>query len=148
MKLKRGTKTVSLQLKKDGKLQNDAVDALSDVFKHTSGAKKPVPPALAELVVQVSDHFGGRTLEIVSGYRPPPGHSNHNSGRAIDFRIESVPVDAIRAFCETLPGTGVGFYPKLKFVHLDVRTHSRRWTDDSSSAKSQSSMKPTPKPAK
>lgn len=132
VKLKRGSKVVTITVRKDGKVTPEALEALSDVFQHKSGAKHAVPPALADLIASTSDHFGGRTLEIVGAYRPPPGHSNHNTGKAIDFRIENVPALAVRDFCQTLPGAGVGFYPKAKFVHLDVRARAKSWTDESS----------------
>ena len=78
-------------------------------------------------MAQVSDHFGGRPLHVVSGFRPYSPvqytpHSNHNAGRAMDFSVEGVPNTAVRDFCRTFRNAGVGYYPNSTFVHLDVRT--------------------------
>lgn len=53
-------------------------------------ATHPPDPRLVALVAIVSNHFGGRTLEVVSGYRAYTPtqytpHSNHNFGKALDF---------------------------------------------------------------
>jgi hypothetical protein len=81
----------------------------------------------------VSDHFGGRPVHVISGYRKAGGNtkktSRHVAGQAIDFRIEGVPLDELRAFCASLDHVGVGYYPTSRFVHLDVRQRSARWTD-------------------
>ena len=71
------------------------------------------------------DHFrkAGQPSKIllVSGYRPKSAGSYHQSGRAIDFRIDGVTNEALVAFCKTLPDTGCGYYPNSSFVHMDVR---------------------------
>jgi uncharacterized protein YcbK (DUF882 family) len=94
----------------------------------------PPDPRLVALVGIVSDHFGGRTLEIVSGYRAYTPtqytpHSNHNYGKALDFRIQGVPNEALRDFCRTLRNTGCGYYPNSTFVHLDARDSKAFWVD-------------------
>ena len=58
---------------------------------------------------------------IVSGYRPRSAGSYHQTGRAIDFRLDGVNNEAVVAFCKTMPDTGCGFYPNSMFVHMDVR---------------------------
>jgi len=89
---------------------------------------------LVRLLAQVSDHFGGRTLEVVSGFRPfsprqYTKNSRHNHGEAVDFRITGVPNVALYEYCLTLPQVGCGFYPNSVFVHLDVRAQKTRWVD-------------------
>ncbi len=101
-----------------------------------SGASKRIDPRLIAAVVKVSNRFGGRPIEIVSGFREPEpdqhaSHSNHNDGRAMDFRIRGVPNEAVRDFCHGLTGVGVGYYPNSTFVHLDVRGITTHWTDRS-----------------
>jgi uncharacterized protein YcbK (DUF882 family) len=96
---------------------------------HTADAR------LVALIGVVSRHFGGRTIEIVSGYRPysptqyTQPHSNHNDGKALDFRVRGVSNEALRDFCRTLRNTGCGYYPNSTFVHLDVRDSSAYWVD-------------------
>jgi uncharacterized protein YcbK (DUF882 family) len=97
-------------------------------------ATHPPDPRLVALIGIVSDHFGGRTLEIVSGYRAYTPtqytpHSNHNYGKALDFRVEGIPNEALRDFCRTLRNTGCGYYPNSTFVHLDARDSKAYWVD-------------------
>ena len=89
---------------------------------------------LLERLADLSDHFGGRTIVVVSGYRPfsPKQYtknSRHNHGRAIDFRVVGVPVQAVFDHCRTLRETGCGYYPNSEFVHMDVRDVGADWTD-------------------
>jgi uncharacterized protein YcbK (DUF882 family) len=97
-----------------------------------SQGKEP-HPRLVRLLAQVSDHFGGRPIHIISGYRRPGGYtretSRHVAAQAIDLRIPGVPLDVLRDYCAKLDHVGVGFYPRSQFVHLDVRRQSTRWTD-------------------
>jgi uncharacterized protein YcbK (DUF882 family) len=82
-------------------------------------------PRLVERLEAALDHFrkAGQTpkLEILSGYRPKSSGSYHQSGRALDVRIDGVSNEALVAFCKTLPDTGCGYYPNSLFVHIDVR---------------------------
>ncbi len=94
----------------------------------------PPDPRLLALVGIVSDHFGDKTLEVVSGYRAYTPtqytlHSNHNYGKALDFRIEGVSNESLRDFCRTLRNAGCGYYPNSTFVHLDVRDTKAYWVD-------------------
>ena len=93
----------------------------------------------------VRAHFG-KPVHITSGFRPtslqarlwaealakygsesaarahvaPPGHSEHETGRACDFWIEGVTPSQIAAFLTTLPGVGgIGIYSS--WVHADTR---------------------------
>jgi uncharacterized protein YcbK (DUF882 family) len=90
-------------------------------------------PRLVRLLAQVSDHFGGRRVHVISGYRKPGGYtretSRHVAAQALDFRVEGVPLPALREYCARLDHVGVGYYPLGQFVHLDVRRDSARWTD-------------------
>ena len=99
-----------------------------------TGKTERIHGRLIRMVTRVSDHFGGRPIEVISGFRPPRKEqytlrSKHNVGRAVDFRIEGVPNSVIRDFCRTLPNVGVGYYPNSTFVHLDVREYSAYWVD-------------------
>jgi uncharacterized protein YcbK (DUF882 family) len=94
----------------------------------------PADPRLVALVGVVSDHFGGRPIEVISGFRAYSpvqytAHSNHNQGRALDFRITGVPNEKLYEFCRTLRDTGCGYYPNSSFVHLDVREGKAFWID-------------------
>jgi LysM repeat protein len=99
------------------------------------GRLGPEPDArLIELLARISDHFGGRQITIVSGYRPAGGYtresSRHTGGRALDIRVRGVPNPTLRDFVRgTFNRVGVGFYPRSSFVHVDVRDRSAYWVD-------------------
>lgn len=103
-------------------------------MRSTSGATHSIDPRLLRTLALVSDHFGGRAVEVISGFRPfrrgqwTP-HSNHNSGRAIDFRVSGVPRRTLVDYCRTLPNVGCGFYPRSVFIHMDVRSDNAYWVD-------------------
>jgi len=98
---------------------------------------KPIDPRVFDLL-----HELGGTLEcdqpfhIISGYRSPhtnallrerggaatgvASHSLHMVGQAIDIRVPGVKLDHLRDAAKSLKIGGVGFYPDLNFVHVDV----------------------------
>jgi uncharacterized protein YcbK (DUF882 family) len=96
-----------------------------------------VDDRLIRLLVQVSDHFGGRKLYIISGFRAAGGFtresSRHVEGKAIDFRMDRVSNTDLRDYCRQLPDVGVGYYPNSTFIHLDTRSESAYWVDYSRS---------------
>ena len=55
--------------------------------------------------------------------------SNHNEGRALDFRIRGVTNEELRDFCLTLRNAGCGYYPNSTFVHVDARDTKAYWVD-------------------
>lgn len=104
------------------------------MWRSTSGQTHAVDPRLIALLGVVSDHFGSRPIEVISGFRPYKStqytkDSRHNHGKAIDFRVVGVPNTAVRDFCRTLRNTGCGYYPNSVFVHMDVRDRSEYWVD-------------------
>lgn len=101
-----------------------------------TGKMAKIDRRLLRLLADVSDHFGGRTIVIVSGFRPysPKQYtrnSRHNHGQAVDFKVTGVPTDAVFEYCRQLDEVGCGYYPNSGFVHLDVRERNTEWTDDS-----------------
>jgi LysM repeat protein len=122
-----------------GRVDRDAERRLRDAMRlrgreGPDGLGPPPPRRLIEMLARVSDHFGGRLITLVSGYRPPGGNtretSRHVQGHAIDFRIQDVPISAIRDFLRAnFDRVGVGYYPRSDFVHLDARDRSAYWVD-------------------
>lgn len=135
VRLSRGAERLDLQLlTPKGRLVPKALPKLSRLMRASPTASIPIDPRLATLIAMVSDHFGGRTLRVVSGYRPYSPtqytpHSNHNHGRAVDFMVEGVPNTVVRDFCRGFRNAGVGYYPNSTFVHLDVRSDKVYWVD-------------------
>ncbi len=100
----------------------------------SSGEEHEIEPRLIKLVAQVSEHFGGRQIEVVSGFRPKTPtqytpHSKHNLGHAMDFHVDGVSNEDLRDYCKGFRDVGVGYYPNSSFVHLDVRPTSATWVD-------------------
>ncbi|WP_437753130.1 DUF882 domain-containing protein [Sorangium sp. So ce1389] len=135
VRLVRGAERLDLQLlTSKGRLVPKALPKLSRLMRASPTASIPIDPRLATLIGMVSDHFGGRTIRVVSGYRPYSPtqytpHSNHNFGRAVDFMVEGVPNTVVRDFCRGFRNAGVGYYPNSTFVHLDVRSDKVYWVD-------------------
>jgi uncharacterized protein YcbK (DUF882 family) len=117
-----------------GRVSPTALKSFEKMMRSPNGMAHPIDARLVSLLGVVSNHFGSRKVEIVSGFRPftPTQfnpHSNHMHGKAIDFRIAGVPNEALRDFCRTLKNVGCGYYPNSVFVHMDVRDTSAFWID-------------------
>lgn len=118
-----------------GKVPQAAEHNISRVLASwRSRQKLAINERLIRMIATVSDHFGGRPIRVVSGFRPYrptqyTPHSQHNLGHAMDFSIPGVPNAAVRDFCRTLPKVGCGYYPNSSFVHMDVRDVSTYWVD-------------------
>jgi uncharacterized protein YcbK (DUF882 family) len=127
--------TVRVKLVDDrGTARPGAQRMMRELMRPRESRKRKLPNArLLQLLANVSDHFGGRPLHIVSGYRLPGGltrdTSRHVAGEAMDFRIPGVPLTELRDYCYRFRAAGVGYYPRTQFVHLDVRRQNARWTD-------------------
>jgi len=111
-----------------------AVKSFETMLRSSGNQKHAIDPRLIALTGIVSDHFGGRKIEVISGYRPVSStqfnpHSNHNLGKALDFRVQGVPNEVLRDFCKTLKNVGCGYYPNSFFIHLDVRDRAVAWVD-------------------
>ncbi len=102
---------------------------------HRSNERKEPPQRLVANLARISDHFGGRRIVILSGYRPAGrgtrDTSRHVAGAALDMRIEGVPNAALRDYLRGLERCGVGWYPNSTFVHFDVRDRKAYWVDRS-----------------
>jgi len=132
---------------KDGSYNLDALEEIDQVLKcRRTDESKPMDPQLLTYLSHVYDHFGGKPLEVVSGFRNQRKQSsNHYKGTATDIRISGVSIKTVKAYAETLDrgGMGIGIYPRTGFVHIDVRSPpSYRWTDYSGSNSNASEKRP------
>lgn len=122
----------------DGSFNLQALVEVNHIFKcRRSGLEHDIDTRLITILSHIYDHFGEKRLELLSGYRfQRRTTSNHFHGAAADIRIAGVDPRAIRAYAATLDagGMGIGWYPKVGFVHVDVREPpSYRWIDNSRS---------------
>ena len=124
--------------KPDGSFNQDAVRELYRVFRcKRTDTEKPIEPRLIEILSSIQDHFGGRRMEVISGFRNQRKVTSfHFHGTAADIRIDGIAERQVRDYASSLDtgGMGVGIYPRAHFVHVDVRPEpSFRWTDYSAS---------------
>lgn len=118
----------------DGQVPYESLLALGSVMRRTEDDPVEVPEArLAYLLSLISDHFGGRPVSLVSGFRDAGGRtseaSRHVGGAAADINIRDVSKRAIWDFCRSLRGTGCGLYPRSTFTHVDTRERPAQWVD-------------------
>ena len=117
-----------------GKINGRSRRVLSDLCGPKGKARSPklLHPRLIHMIQRVAERFPGKTIELVSGYRPrKAGHreSMHALGRALDFRVQGVDRKELYEYIKELPKVGAGFYPNSVFVHMDARDKSTFWVD-------------------
>jgi uncharacterized protein YcbK (DUF882 family) len=128
--------------KADGSFDDAALAKLDDLFRCTkSGEVRAVRAQLYEHMSRIYDHFGGKPVVLVSGFRltGEQDSSRHFHASAMDIRVKDVSPREIYAFAETLDtggagALGIGIYPTSQFVHIDFRSPgepSFRWVDTS-----------------
>lgn len=118
-------------LRRSGRVLPKARRELERLFAMDDGVGLDVD--LFRHLVRLSDTFGGRTIRVVSGYRTAGTveRSRHKEGKALDFTVDGVTLEALYDYCRSLDGVGVGYYPTSGFVHLDVRDRWTSWVDES-----------------
>jgi uncharacterized protein YcbK (DUF882 family) len=123
---------------KDGSFNEEALASLDHGFRcRRTKESRAVDPRLYEMLSRIQDHFDGKRINLVSGFRFQRNEgSRHYHASAMDIRIKGVSVRKLRNFADSLDtgGMGIGIYPKAGFVHVDFRAPgepSYRWTDRS-----------------
>jgi uncharacterized protein YcbK (DUF882 family) len=136
--------------KADGSYDDAALAKLDEAFRCTrTGEVRAVRAELYEQLSRFNDHFEGKQIHLVSGFRfQERNSSRHYHASAMDIRIPGVSIREMYKFAESLDagGMGVGLYPTSGFIHVDFRAPgepSYRWTDTSgpNSGKSKSKRK-------
>ncbi len=113
-------------------------EALTDINQilrdFRTGDVKPIDTGLLDLLHSLHDLVGSRDiLHVVSGYRSSEtnallrknddgvaGKSLHMEGKAVDFRLPGCSLKTLHKAAVGLQGGGVGYYPDLGFVHVDI----------------------------
>jgi hypothetical protein len=118
---------------------DEALASLDHIFRcKRTGETRAVDPRLYQTLSVISDHFGGKRIELISGFRfQREEGSRHYHASAMDIRIPGVSLRELRDFADSLDtgGMGIGIYPRAGWVHVDWRAPgepSYRWTDRSS----------------
>jgi uncharacterized protein YcbK (DUF882 family) len=134
--------------KADGSFDDEALAKLDELFRcKRTGEVRAVDPRLYEQLSRIQDHFGGKQIELVSGFRfAERSSSRHYHASAMDIRIKGVSIREMYDMAESLDagGMGIGIYPRSGFIHVDYRAPgepSYRWTDYSGPGSSEARRK-------
>jgi uncharacterized protein YcbK (DUF882 family) len=132
---------LSLEYFNAGRYLPNAMSELDRLLRDfRTGEIRPIDPNLFDLLHLLQTSTGAtRPFQIISGYRSPATNaalrqrsegvasgSLHLSGKAIDIRIDDVPLVRLRDAALDLQLGGVGYYPGSNFVHVDTG-RVRRW---------------------
>ena len=135
---------------KDGSFNQESLAKLDNAFRcKRTGEIRAVDPRLYEILSTIQDHFGGKRVELTSGFRFQKNEgSRHFHASAMDVRVEGVSMRELYGFADSLDrgGMGIGKYPKSQFVHIDFRAPgepSYRWTDNSKAGRGASGRQPS-----
>jgi uncharacterized protein YcbK (DUF882 family) len=127
--------TMTFRIDLEGNVAEAEQAQLTKLFRcRRTGKRRRMDPGILRILAQLARHYPGHTIQIVSGYRAPPygvPHSKHFHGRAIDLRVEGVPLSEVRDFLWTnYDHVGVGYYLGQEFVHVDHRPRDSKtaWT--------------------
>jgi uncharacterized protein YcbK (DUF882 family) len=135
---------IHVTYRKEGKILPEGLRQIEKIFRSRDSSKTlPVDSRLVELLDQIEDHFGVRQIEVISGYRSTAfnrelkatGHkvaneSFHTKAMAADIHLDEISEEALRDYVLSLKAGGVGYYPSLHMVHVDVGP-VRSWSEDS-----------------
>jgi len=134
--------------KADGTFDDAALAKLDDMFRCIqTGEVRAVNAHLYEQLSRIYDHFSGKQVQLVSGFRfAERDSSRHFHASAMDIRVDGVSTNELYKYAESLDmgGMGIGIYPTSQFVHVDYRAPgepSFRWTDYSGHSKKSSGGK-------
>ncbi len=110
------------------------LNRINQLFRsRDSNTQIAIDPKLLTLLDQIEDHFGVRQVEIICGHRTQAfnkelketghhvaGESLHIRGMAADIHLDEITEEALRDYALSLKAGGVGYYPSLNMVHVDV----------------------------
>ena len=119
----------------EGNYVSQALAEINHIMRdRLTGQTKPMDANLLDLLFAISTTLEiQRPLHIISGYRTPktnallrkrgkPAAKNsyHLQGKAVDIRVPGYRLSALRQVSTKLRGGGVGYYPRSRFLHVDV----------------------------
>lgn len=100
-----------------------------------------IAPALVERLEAIRERLGGPEIRVHSGYRPSFYNeaiggvvkSAHVDGLAADISASGVALPLLHKVADEMIGQsgGVGFYPRLGYIHIDVTGCYSRWAVES-----------------
>jgi len=120
---------------KDGMYLPDELARINHIFRDIrSGKEREININLLDLLFKVKEQLKSEDpFHVMSGYRTPKSNamlrkrkkgvaknSLHMYGKAVDISIPGYSLRGIRKAAMKLQAGGVGYYPRSKFLHLDV----------------------------
>ena len=128
---------ITITYKRDGRYDDAALEKLNWFLRDWRKSQETkMDPHLIDLVWEAQRAVGAKEpIQVVCGYRSPETNamlrrrsngvaqfSQHMLGKAMDYYIPGVPLDALRAAGLRLERGGVGYYPTSgsPFVHMDT----------------------------
>lgn len=126
---------VSLVYRMGGEYVPSALRVLDHFLRDfRTGDQCQMDPQLLDILSLLSSLTRSKQpFQVISAYRSPLTNamlreqgrgvarsSLHLEGRAIDIRLEDVPLSDLRDAALSLKGGGVGYYPGPDFVHVDT----------------------------
>ena len=119
----------------DGNYVLPALAEINHIMRdRLTGETKSIDANLLDLLFAIRTRLEmHRPLHVISGYRSPktnallrkrgkPAAKNsfHLQGKAVDIHAPGYRLSALRRVSAQLRGGGVGYYPRSRFVHVDV----------------------------
>jgi len=135
---------LNLEYWAQGQYVPEALSSINFLLRdYRNGEIHAIRPELLDLLNALHGRLGSaRPFEVISGYRSPAtnamlharsngvaAHSLHMEGMAIDIRLSDRDLAALHNEALAMRAGGVGYYPSLDFVHVDVG-RVRRWGNE------------------
>ena len=126
----------------DGDYVSNALNNVNHIMRDIrTNDVKPIDTHLLDLIFSISIKLKPEApFRVISGYRSPKTNtllrkrgngaakkSYHIKGQAVDIRLPGYRTSVLRRSAYELKKGGVGYYPKRRFVHIDVGP-VRYWT--------------------
>lgn len=120
---------------KDGLYVPEALSQVNHIFRDIrTGRETKINKELIDLLHDLQQELNtDEPFHITSGYRTPRSNellrktkkgvaknSLHMYGKAADIRLPGYSLEEVRRAAMNLRAGGVGYYPRSKFVHVDV----------------------------
>ncbi|MCP4628705.1 MAG: DUF882 domain-containing protein [bacterium] len=112
-----------------------AMEIINHIMRDTrTGDVKIIDKRLLDLISAISIKLKPEEpFQVISGYRSPrtnnllrkrgkgaAKNSYHLKGQAVDIRLPGYRTSVLRKAAYKLKSGGVGYYPKSRFVHIDI----------------------------
>lgn len=128
---------------REGQYKKEALQRLAHLLRDRRNDKQhPIDPHLFDVLHRLQSTLGTQNpYHVICGYRSKETNAQlhkknrgvaknslHMQGKAIDLRLESIPLKELSNAARSLKAGGVGYYPKSNFIHMDVRPKPAFWT--------------------